>query len=300
MLNQSTTEQTLLIIAWREGKRYKLGRVDTEKVITDYLRYLVVEEEKRLEKRTARPYSIESTIEKDEYFVAETVDVDEEEALRAQLRSIGALPLITVDRLEKTSLSFYAVAIGNNSSGIKAFIKKSNPLVIAKGGGLLAVFGDALTSLSRPVFAIEGSFDLVVYPDRIAILKDKPFQSLFYEETGINERIGVWVNKIEKSLPMHGEAKAKLAQMCQKGARLRLKLQAIEQRGHLSGVTITKFKSELKRLQIPPERFIYRGKLIIPDKHERQLLEVLNEDLFKGGLSGEEFAAERKSKALTD
>lgn len=292
--------QVLLVIGWREGKRYKLGRVDTETNITDYLGSLALAEEQRLSEKTARPYSVESTIEKNEYFIAETVDEEEEEALRSQLHAIGALPLITIDNLVKTSLSFYAVVVGDVSTNVKAFIKKTNPLVIAKGRGLLAVFGDALSKLEEPVFSIADSFDLIVYPDKIAILKEKPFQALFYEETGIDAKITTWVSKIGKYLPMDGKTKAQLEEMCRKGPRLRQKLQAIEQRGHLSSVTIAKFRNELKRLQIPVDRFVSRGQIVIPKKHEKQLLEVLNEDLFKGGFSGEEFAAERKSRADID
>lgn len=300
MSPQAAPSQTLLIIGWRDGKRYKLGRVDTEKSVTDYLAALVAAEEARLSQSKARAYSVESTIEAGEYFVAETAAPDEEEALRAQLRSIGGLPLVTVDRLEKTSLSFYAAVVGTEAAQIKAFIKKTNPLMIAKGGGLLTVFGDALSRLERPVFTIAGSFDLIVYPDCIAILKEKPFQALFYEETGINASIGGWVDKIARNLPMEDAAKTKLVGMCQKAVRLRQKLQAIEERGHLANVTVARLRSELRRLNIPPDRFITKGKLVIPDKHEKQLLEVLNEDIFKGGLSGEDFAAERKSRATID
>jgi hypothetical protein len=41
---------------------------------------------------------------------------------------------------------------------------------------------------------------------------------------------------------------------------------------------------------------VSEGNVVIPEAYERQLLEVLNEDLFKGGISGDDFAAERKTK----
>jgi hypothetical protein len=295
MRNEISNEQVLLAIGWRDGKRYKLGRVDTERPVTEHLRSLALRQEQKLEASTPRSYSVESTLEEDEYFVATTVLPDEEDALRRQLLSIGGLPLITVDRLEASSLSFYAVIV-SATDGVKAYIKKSNPLIVAKAGGLLALFGDSLTHLEKPVFTIAETFDLVLYPDRIAIMREKPFTSLFYEETGINAKIIGWVDEIALHLPMHVNTKATLTRLCQKGLRLRLKLQAIEERGHLSNLTMAKFRKELQRLGIPANRFISGGKIVIPGAYERQLLEVLNEDLFRGGFSGDDFAAERKTK----
>lgn len=289
-------EQVLLVIGWRDGKRYKLGRVDTERLITETLQILALDQERKLAASQARPYSVESTLDADEFFVTASAVPDEEEALRRQLVSVGSLPLITVDLLEKTSLSFYAVVMGSDPTKIRAYIKKHNPLIVAKGGGLLALFGDALTRLEKPVFTIADSFDLVLYADRIAVIHEKPFQALFYDETGINGKIEGWIEKIALGLPMEPDTKAKLTILCQRGPRLRLKLQAIEERGHLSSLTLSTFRSELRRLGIPVNRFIKGGKLVLAEKYERQLLEILNEDLFKGGFSGDDFAAERKTK----
>lgn len=77
--------------------------------------------------------------------------------------------------------------------------------------------------------------------------------------------------------------------------RRRRRLEAIAERGHLASVSSRKLKLEIVRLGLDASRLMAGNKLIVNDETIDDVLKLLNEDLFIGGLSGNEFEVDKKA-----
>lgn len=285
-----------LVVAWKESGGFEFGVVDTARAVTEYLRGLVDETEGEVDDLQPRRYSIEADLESDEYFSVSLEDRDEEVALRELVVNIDAMEQLASGDLPAKPLTFYAVVVGNRPERRTAYIRKTNPMKVAKPGWGLFEFGETLTTIANPIFVVENRFDLILRPDRIEIIRPTVFEALFYELTGVDTKIRGWVRTIARTLPMSDETLSRLSEACRNKPRLRRRLQAIEERGHLAEIGIEEFRRELRRLGYQPSRFISGGRITAQEHDYPVLLQILNEDIFRGGLTDEEFAAERKTR----
>jgi hypothetical protein len=103
-----------------------------------------------------------------------------------------------------------------------------------------------------------------------------------------------WVDSAAKSLPMDATQRAILVERCQESSRLRRRLRSIENRGHISRVTVARLRHHVKAMNIPPGRHVENGRLVIDRSTAEELLQILNEDLFRGGLTDDAFRSEAK------
>lgn len=284
-----------LVVASREKDAFNFGVIDTAANVTDYLHNLVGDVEDTLNQRTARRYSIEADMEDDEYLTTSLAQRAEEVALRADIVNLDAMRQVGSRDLMETKLTFYAVVVGSRPANRTAYVRKTNPMKIAKPGWGAFEFGDTLTSITNPIFVVEDSFDLILRPDAIDILRPSAFESLFYDLTGVDTKIRSWITNISKALPVESKTAKLLSEACRAKPRLRRRLQAIQERGHLRGVTVEQFRREVRRLGYDPARFLLDGQIAARMPDYGVLLQILNEDLFRGGLTDEEFAAERKT-----
>jgi hypothetical protein len=284
-----------LIVAWRERGGFQFGQVDTARAVSQHLRILVDDVENALQEKESRRYSIEADVEDNEYMTASLDGREEEAALRDSIVNLDGMDQVGSQELPDRPLTFYAVVLGNRPARRTAYIRKSNPMKVAKPGWGLFEFGDTLTSIANPVFVVEDRFDLILRPDTIDVLSPKVFESLFYELTGVDARVRGWVRNISRHLPMDDGVVDLLATACRAKPRLRRRLHAIQERGHLAEVTLQQFRREVRRHGYQATRFIRNGEIIADEDDYGVLLQILNEDLFRGGLTDEEFAAERKT-----
>jgi hypothetical protein len=284
-----------LVVAWRERNGFQFGHVDTARAVTQHLRRLITDIEGGLEEKESRRYSIEADLEDDEYMTASLDGRDEEAALRDSIVNLDGMDQVGSADLPDRPLTFYAVVLGNQRARRTAYIRKSNPMKVAKPGWGLFEFGDTLTTIRNAVFIVEDRFDLILRPDAIDVLTPKVFENLFYELTGVDARVRDWVRGIARHLPMGDGVVDLLTTTCRAKPRLRRRLHAIQERGHLAHVTLQQFRHEVRRHGYEATRFIRNGQIVADEDDYGVLLQILNEDLFRGGLTDEEFAAERKT-----
>jgi hypothetical protein len=284
-----------LVVAWREKEAFRFGQVDTAGDVTGYLRDLVNRFERQVRGLQSRPYSIEADLESSEYFTADLEDRAEEAALRSQIITVDAMEQVGSNDLPEKPITFYAIVVGNRVADRRAYVRKTNPMKVVKPGWLFFEFGETLKTIANPVFVLESEFDLVLRSETIDIFSPKVFELLFYALTGVDASIRTWVRNVARSLPMSAATLDLLSNACRTKPRLRRRLHAIKQRGHLGDVTIAKFRQELRRLNYPTARFIRNGELSADPSDYGLLLQILNEDIFHGGFTDDEFAAERKT-----
>ena len=91
------------------------------------------------------------------------------------------------------------------------------------------------------------------------------------------------------------EVAARLAERARTDGRLRRRLRSIAERGHLSGVTVERVREHVAAAGLPEDRFLDGDELRYDDANPFELIHLLNEDYFQGGLTDAAFRSDRKS-----
>src|SRR5262249_50287196 len=145
--------------------------------------------------------------------------------------------LLRARTLPERSLLLYAVS-AQTGQGPVAFVRKRNPQAVARPGRMYALLGNALTAIEHPVFALESGFDLLVGQHGVIATDVNVFELLFRETDAVLARIPDWVAGIAQRLPLAGNGAEVLAEKARSSSRLRRRLRAIDERGHLRDVDV--------------------------------------------------------------
>jgi hypothetical protein len=315
-----------LVVAWPCGSGYNFGRVSTAEAFTEKLRAVVDAEEKRLRNDAARPYALGDDIEDDEYMTCPldrlprdatkpkqvvegqkaaskgrvpAVTTSDPNAFRRHLVAFGAMGPIGAKALKaKKTISFYAILKGNTSEDRVAYVRRLNPLRLAKPGNILAGLKDTLTVLQSDVFAMDDRVDIIIRPTTVDIVNKGFFDSLFFGLGSASDEIDSIVTEMLSSLPIQAFTQKHLIGRSRLRKRVRRKMLEIRHSGHLASVTIADFKRALDEAGLPHKRFIAlkdRKETIFASEDDTDLLfYVLNDDLFKGALTGKPYAVSKK------
>ncbi len=287
---------TKLVVAWRRGKAFEFGLVDTSANLVTELSEIVYAFRDQLSNLTvAGAYSVEAPFESDEYRVARP-DASAREMHRS-ITSVGGMQQVRAPFLRTKMLSFYAVIATDERGRSAAYLRHKNPMRLAKTGLRIFEFGDTLTRLSHDVFVIEETFDLVVRGDGIDVVNPKFYEFLFYESSGIDGLIDEWVGDALSQLGVEEETEALLVSLCRAKKNQRRKLMAIRENGHLANVNMGKFRRAVREQGYETRRFVRNGKIFAEEEDGEILLKILNQDLFRGCLDGESWEAGRKTRA---
>ncbi len=170
-----------------------------------------------------------------------------------------------------------------------------NPYLSAKPGRLLSVLGESLDRLDQPVFIFDERFDLILTPEGLVILNTTGFEQLFRDVAVLRVAIPRWIGSITDKLPMDESSRQELEELAADNTRVRRRLRSLYERGYLKKVSIAALRREMRNQGLKPADFIKAGKLVVDRARAQALLEVLNEDLFTGGLSGTPYRVDRKS-----
>jgi hypothetical protein len=175
------------------------------------------------------------------------------------------------------------------------FLRKQNPKRAADKR-VITFFSNRLEKIEEPVFIFDEGVDLVFDAEmNISILSLGVFNLLFKSTPEMLERIPAQVQEIAARLPMSNATVEFLGARAATDTRIRRRLQSIISRGHLINVDLPALRAEIERQGMRPDEFIKYGKLDVDRADVADILKILNEDLFTGGLSGEHFEVARKS-----
>jgi len=198
--------------------------------------------------------------------------------------------------LRAKQIVFYAIVRGVDEEDRTAYLRHLNPMKLAKPGVRFLEFGDTLSRLESPVFVMDDKFDLIIRPEEIAILDATFFLNLFYSVSGIDERIDNMVEEALANLPIDEDTEVMLVDLCRGRKRYQSKLAKIVASGHMGNVNMKSFRAALRQHKLPVRRFIRDGSIHAGKNDGELLLAILNQDLFKGCLTGEPYAAGSKRK----
>lgn len=283
-----------LTVAWRAGRRLDASDIRVSESVADHLRDAVTTTLAQVRERDLRAYGPDMQLETEEALYVNDADLVSESGLAAVLLPDQPLQTISARTLPERPLVLYAVTFQSAGEPV-AFVRKTNPRKSATAGRMLALLGNTLTDADKPVFTLDPSFDLIVTPRGVVALVQGVFELLFKETDAVLEAIPGWVGAIAAHLPLAGDGAALLEEKALTSSRLRRRLRAINERGHLAHVDIARVQAHIRALGLEEADFIDGDELVVDEADPMTLLELLNEDLFTGGLTDTGFRSERKS-----
>lgn len=290
-------DEIALLVAWRRGRALESGEIRVADEVAEHLRAAVAETIAHLQGAHIYPYTPELVIEADEAMYVRDDALVSESPFTAAVLPDGPPQLLRARTLPERSLLLYAVNFVTDQGPV-AFVRKRNPQAVARAGRMYALLGNALTSIEQPVFSFEPGFDLVVSEHGVIATDLNVFELLFRETDTVLARVPEWVESIADHLPLAGNGAQVLAEKALSSSRLRRRLRAIHERGHLVDVGIDAVRQHIRDLGLPENQLINGDELLVDEADPMMLLYLLNEDFFTGGLTASAFRSERKAARL--
>ena len=288
-----------LVVGRRRGKDVEAGQVSLGAGVADELRGIAREVAEGLQQMRQQAWTAETAWERDELRRIQLSQLDDDNAVLRALsaREFQDLPL---DALRDQSLLFYAIVVGSQPATGAAderriFLRKTNPRLGAERKVVTILTGDELTRITQPLFTFDRKVDMVLVPgEGVLALAEFPFDMLFRDTPELLAKTPALARRLASHLPMAPGSEDVLVTAATKYARVRRRVLASAERGHLVDVTAAKLRSEFKRQQLDPGDFLRNGRLMLTEENILEAVRVLNEDLLTGGLSGQRFEIERK------
>jgi hypothetical protein len=221
-------------------------------------------------------------------------DLSEENEIIAGLLADEDLAQEAPDSVSSEDLYLYAL-ISDTDAGRIAMIKKQAPAKQARSGKWWALAGDELRLLEDDPWQLHPTFDLIVSEEGAYVLRYSALEQLLADSALLLERVDDWVGSVAASLPLSDGGDTLLFSRCVDSSRLRRRLRAIYDRGHLAQVDISDVKKHVEHMEFDPDDFISNGELVIDEQNVDSVLQLLNEDLFNGGLTGDPFRSDGKA-----
>jgi hypothetical protein len=284
-----------LIVAWRAGRSAHGAMLRAGGQVIDAMRGYAQESLGTITSGHGRPYNPDDEQEEDAAFLTASQDELLDAALLEQLRTGSSLPLIGPDELSKRTLALYALLIGNDPNSRAIFVRKGNPVSLATKS-VVAVFDDALTRVTQPILAFDSTFDVILLGSSVWIMNQKNFEGLFKESEAVLARTSEWVDQLDQVLPIADDGREWLADRLRQNSVMRRKIQSILRSPYLPKLTPDILHAKMTAHGLIPEELMKDGTLMFNKDTEKDLLLFLNEDLWTGDFSGDQYAAARKAR----
>jgi hypothetical protein len=299
-LEPLTLHPTALVVGFREGRSVQVGQVSIGTIVADELRGIVDEAATRFAEMPRRQWTAEAAWERDELRVIQRTQLDEDNPVVTALEDVEYRE-IALDDLRTKSLIFYAIVVGKapdatTSDQRRVFLRKTNPRLGADRKVVTVLSGDELTRITQPLFTFDRNVDMVYLPNvGILAVNEGPFDMLFRDTPELMEKTPAHARTLAGYLPLAPDSEQVLVEAAVKYSRVRRRVLAAVERGHLVNVTANQLRTELRRQGLTPRDYMQNGRLVISEENVTELMRVLNEDLLTGGLSGQRFEIERKT-----
>lgn len=287
-------EAISLLVAWRSGRSLEFGEIRIADAVADHLREAAARTLESMQEAELVAYTPEIVLDD-----GQALFVTDDELVAESPFTAAVLPdqppgLLNARSLPDRALLLYALTF-DTEQGPVAFVRKKNPHPVARPGRMYALLGNTLAEVDRPVFTLDPEFDMIVGKDGVIALDQNAFELLFHETDAVLARIPDWVSGIADHMPLAGDGAEVLAEKARSNSRLRRRLRAINDRGHLQDVDIATVRNHIRAVGLDEESLISDDELIVDEADPMTLLYLLNEDFFTGGLTTTGFRSERKS-----
>ena len=284
-----------LIVAWRTGHSAHGAVLKAGGQVIDAMRGHAQETLHIIASGQGRPYNPDDEQDEDAPFLTANQDELLDTALLEQLRIGSSLRLIGADELRKRTLALYALLIGNDPNSRLMFVRRGNPVSLATKS-IVAVLDDTLTRVTQPVLAFDSTFDVILLGSAVWVLNQKNFEGLFKESEAVLARTSEWVDQLNHVLPIADDGREWLTNRLRQNSVMRRKVQSILRSPYLSRLTPDILNAKMAAHGLIAEDLMKDGSLVFNKDTEKDLLLFLNEDLWAGDFSGDQYAAARKAR----
>lgn len=297
------TEPVRLILGYRSSNsKVSLQKVPLAQDAQDMFSEIANEVVDGLLQRDPEVWEPSRPVSKETYLVSTCESVGEVPQVSKSTVQPLLTALINTDSIEetngpslrKTDPFFYAFQIGNGSNSV-TFLRKLNPLrgLRQKRIGLL---GDEL-SLSRSTPLIFDHYaDLVFTEDTLFVLNQSTFAAIFRGQAELKKVLKSWINGIRQSVAMTDDSYQLLMTKAARDTRASRRVESIARRGHLRSVSISDLRLGMKKCGIDPQdHFNGSNELLLKEDSMFEILQFLNEDMFRGVLTDDPFIVDSKS-----
>jgi len=285
-----------LIVVWQRGKAYDAGYVKIDTEIAEHLRKACATTIENFAEHEPREYYPDMQLEDEEYLYLNDEQMIADSPVAEHILPTRQLQSVNSRTLPRRRIVLYA-ALLRDRDDMLAFVRRSNPRPGIRSGAIFGSLGNTLRKITRPVFTLDDHFELILDEAGLVSLSQNTFETLFREVPALQQRIPEWVQAIGRSgHPFAAGAAARLAERCKTDGRLRKRVRSIAERGHLDSVTLQRIREHIRQQEKDESDFLTDdGELILDDQDPFRLVYLLNEDFFKGGLTGEGFRSDRKA-----
>lgn len=121
-------------------------------------------------------------------------------------------------------------------------------------------------------------------------------QSIAVESEAVLAKTAEWATKLGEHLPIEPLGVEWLTKRLRETSVMRRKVQSILQSQYLVHLTPQVLREKIRLHGLDPYKLLRDGQLVIDKETEHDVLLLLNEDLWTGDFSGEQYAAARKSR----
>jgi hypothetical protein len=289
-----------LIVAWRAGQGASGAVLKAGGDVIDALREHAQSAHTTVLSGGGHPYNPDDEQEDDVPFLTASQDELLDTALLEQLRLGSSLPPITPSDLLRRTLALYALLIGNDPTSRVIFVRKSNPVSLVGKSLVARLFDDTLTRITEPILAFDSTFDAVLYESDVWILHQKNFENLFKESEAVLARTSEWADELSHVVAMTDEGREWLATRLRQNSVIRRKVQSILRSPYVSKINAEALRTKMHVHGLDSAELMKDDSLIFNKDTERDVLLLLNEDLWAGDFSGNQYAAARKSRRQVD
>jgi hypothetical protein len=324
--HEPENEGIALVVAWHKGKGYEFGRALVQQDFAESLRSIVNGAEAAIQADTQKDYAIGDDIEDGEFMTAKVEELQrvatlnaappdgvpqhtlhrhraaaitpsDPTAFRNAMIATGGMPEVNAAFLRQKNTAFYALIRGTDATDKVVYIRRIDPMKLAKPGHLIAKFEQRISKLDGNIFLMDDYIDIVIRPNQIDIFNKNVFDSMFFDLSADATSIDTMVRNALAALPILDGTLSELITRSRGKRRQRKKILEIQHSGHLATVTIQNFKDAVTG-KYDLARFVRteNGQEIIfaSEDDTDLLLEILNEDVYDGGLTGRPLVAGKK------
>lgn len=297
-------------VGWKSGKSYHLRRmglhIETEKAFRAIAKDLVqgTNSSIGLQDRDREPWTAEAEIFAETYLECSLEEVGEApklanrsdgEGLLGGLKAAEKLELMEASGLEKRRIELYGFAIGAPGKRT-VFIRRSNPRRGLSKGRFFGYYPDVLRVVDAPTFMFDGRIDLVIVGDRLVVLSQAAFAMIFRDTAELRGLVSKWGDSLRDQIEIESTSLEYLKNKANRDSRQRQRLEAIVQRRHLEKLSPEDVKKAMEDNGMDTRRFFNdENKLSFSPDDVNEVLYFLNEDLYRGVLTGEQFRADKKA-----
>ena len=288
-----------LIVAESRGAEPGSGALSVSEGVADELRAVVRQTVEAIAGLTPVAWSAQAALEADEMWVVQRGQLDDAAPALVALER-REHPDVLPDWLEDRTGVIYAIAVGPQPARGRPderllFVRKRNP-ILNLSRKITAFWDEALREIDYPLIALDLTTDLVLAPGRgLLALNALPFEQLFREAPELVARAPQSARQVAKAAGMTPDAEEALVDATIRLSRVRRRVLAILESGHLATVPPAKMRAELKRWGFDPSIHYKRNRLSFDADDVQLMMKVLNEDLLTGGLTDQHYEVDRKT-----